>query len=96
MSLNDTLAPSRIHVYVRDGVMSLTSGVHADDIPYIRADIAEEMLAALETLLAGLEGALPPGLYPEGSWLDILPQLDEPVADARDAIAKAKAKGESE
>ena len=43
-----TPGPRRLHVYVRDGVMSLTSGVHADDTPYVRADIADAMLAALE------------------------------------------------
>ena len=44
-----TLAPSRLYVFVRrNGSVTLTSGVHADDIGYVRADIADAMLKALE------------------------------------------------
>ena len=63
---------------------------HSEHAHYVRADIADALLEALEVLVAELESTLPPGLYPEGSWLDILPHLDDPVADARAAIAKAK------
>ena len=52
------------------------------------------LIEATESILEAVDRVLPPNPHGEGNYLDTVPFLDEAVAQAREAIAKAK--GESE
>ena len=45
---------------------------------YVRADIADEMLAALEAILEAGDAALPKNPVGDGSWFDTIPLWMKP------------------
>ena len=88
-----TPGPRRLYFFVHhDGSVTETDALHAD-AAYVRADIADEMLAALEAVAPHLnvwnEGYMPAS---DGYWTGDVP------ADVENAVGRAiaKAKGETE
>ena len=54
-------------------------------------ELVADMLEALEQMVDGIRGKLPPNSVGEGDWLDTMPHMDEPVALAEEAMEKARA-----
>ena len=65
-----------------------TSTQRRDNASLIAA--SPRLRVALKRMIAELRSALPPNPFGEGSWLDTMPGMDDPVAEAEDAIAEAE------